>query len=137
VSGLQFIAYAQECSLAYAALFAEIIIGHLKKCGIGLKNCRFQTDNGAEFIGAWSAKEPSIFTQTVESVGGLVHDTIPPGAHTFQADTETAHGIIEDEFYEIETFSSPQIFLAKATLHVTGLTLPEETVTGVIKPPGR
>jgi len=32
VSGLQFIAYAQECSLTYATLFAEIIMGHLKKC---------------------------------------------------------------------------------------------------------
>ena len=81
VSGLQFIAYGQECSLTYATLFAEIIIGHLKKCGIDLKNCRFQTDNGSEFIGAWSAKEPSAFTKTVESVKGLVHNTIPPGAH--------------------------------------------------------
>jgi hypothetical protein len=59
VSGLQFIAYAQECSLTYANLFAEIIIDHLKKCGIDLSNCRFQTDNGSEFVGAWSAKEPS------------------------------------------------------------------------------
>ena len=119
VSGLQFIAYAQECSLTYASLFAEIIIGHLKKCGVDLTDSRFQTDNGSEFIGSWSAKQPSIFTQTVNSEKGLVHDTIPPGAHTYQADVETVHGIIEDEFYEIEAFSSPQAFLAKATQYVT------------------
>jgi len=118
VSGLQFIAYAQECSLTYANLFAQIIIGHLKKCRIDLSNCRFQTDNGAEFIGAWSAKEPSVFTKTVESVEGLVHDTIPPGAHTYQADVETVHGIIENEFYEIETFPSLPILLAKATQYI-------------------
>jgi hypothetical protein len=84
VSGLQFIAYAQECSLTYANLFAEITIGHLKKCQIDLiPPLAGQTDNGSEFIGAWSAK-------------GLVHDTIPPGAHTYlktqnscQADQET------------------------------------------------
>ena len=120
VSGLQFIAYAQECSLTYASLFAEIIIGHLKKCGIDLSPPKAgQTDNGGEFIGAWSAKEPSVFTKTVESVEGLIHDTIPPGAHTYQADVETVHGIIEDEFYGIETFPSPQIFLTKATQYVT------------------
>jgi transposase len=119
VSGMMFVSYATECTLTYATLFAEIIINHLKKCGVKLTNSRFQTDNGSEFIGAWSAKESSIFTKTVNSEKGLVHDTIPPGAHTFQADVETAHGIIEDEFYEIETFSSPQIFLAKATQYVT------------------
>lgn len=119
VSGMMFVSYGTECTLTYANLFAEIIIDHLKKCGVKLTNSRFQTDNGSEFIGSWSAKEPSIFTQTVNSEKGLVHDTIPPGAHTYQADVETAHGIIEDEFYEIETFSSSQAFLAKATQYVT------------------
>jgi len=119
VSGMMFLGYATECTLTYATLFAKIIINHLKKCGVKLKNSRFQTDNGCEFIGSWSAKEPSIFTQTVNSEKGLVHDTIPPGAHTYQADVETVHGIIEDEFYEIENFSSPQAFLAKTTQYVT------------------
>ena len=119
VSGMMFVSYGTECTLTYATLFAEIIINHLKKCGVKFTNSRFQTDNGSEFIGAWSAKQPSIFTQTVNSEKGLVHDTIPPGAHTYQADVETAHGIIEDEFYEIETFPSSQIFLAKATQYVT------------------
>jgi hypothetical protein len=126
VSGLQFIAYAQECSLTYATLFAEGIIDHLKKCGINLSPPKAgQTDNGSEFIGAWlelesigSAKEPSAFTKIVESVKGLVHDTIPPEAHTYQADVETVHGIIEDEFYEIETFPSLPILLAKATQYI-------------------
>jgi hypothetical protein len=55
----------------------------------------------------------------------LVHDTIPLGAHTYlktqnscQADVETVHGIIKDEFYEIETFLSLPILLAKATQYI-------------------
>jgi hypothetical protein len=119
VSGLQFIAYGQECCLPYANLFAEIIIGHLQKCGVNLiPPLAGQTNNGSEFIGAWSAKEPSAFTKTVESVKGLVHDTIPPGAHTYQAEVETVHGIIKDEFYEIEIFPSLPILLAKATQYI-------------------
>jgi len=123
--GMMFVSYASECTLTYATLFAEIIINHLKKCGVELTDSHFQTDNGSEFIGSWSAKQPSIpdgasaFTQTVNSEKGLVHDTIPPGAHTYQTDVETVHRIIEDEFYEIEAFSSLQAFLAKATQYVT------------------
>ena len=118
VSGLQFIGYAEECNLTYAELFAEILIDHLKLCGVDLNDCRFQTDNGSEFVGAWSAKEPSLFTQTVEAVKGLTHHTIPPAAHTYQADVETVHRIIEDEFLEIESFPSRQIFFNKATQYI-------------------
>ncbi|MCD6335925.1 MAG: hypothetical protein J7M27_11450 [Candidatus Latescibacteria bacterium] len=45
---------------------------------------------------------------------GLEHTTIPPSAHTWQADVETAYRLIEDEFYEVERFSSRQNFLQKA-----------------------
>ena len=117
VSGLMFVGYASECTLTYATLFAKIIIEHLKKCGVNLINSRFQTDNGTEFIGSWAAKEPSSFTKTVTKEKGLRHNTIPPGAHTYQADVETVHAIIEDEFFEIETFSSPKVFFDKATAY--------------------
>jgi len=65
VSGLQFLGYASECTLTCATLFAEIIIDHLKACGVDLSDSRIQTDNGSEFIGAWSSKEKSIFTKAV------------------------------------------------------------------------
>jgi len=117
VSGLQFIAYANERSLNYATLFAEMIIQHLIQCGVNLKDCRIQTDNGSEFIGAWNAKQDSIFTKTVTQYEGFCHTTIPPGAHTWQSDVETVHRIIEDEFYEVESFTDRQDFLKKATLY--------------------
>lgn len=114
VSGLHFVAYAQERSLAYSKLFAEILIRHCQGCGISFENCGLQTDNGSEFIGSWNAKEDSAFTKAVESVVGLTHKRIPPSAHTWQADVETAHSLIEDEFYMVENFTSRKDFLTKA-----------------------
>jgi transposase len=113
-SGLQFLAYAQERSLACANLFAELLIAHFKSNGVALGGCTFQTDNGSEFIGSWNAKDDSAFTKTIEAVTGLVHRTIPPGAHTWQSDVETAHRLIEDEFYEVEHFKGRKNFIEKA-----------------------
>lgn len=113
-SGLQFLAYAQDRSLANANLFAELLIDHFKSNGVDLGGCSFQTDNGSEFIGSWNARDDSAFTKTVESVKGLVHRTIPPGAHTWQSDVETVHRLVEDEFYEIEHFKSRKDFIEKA-----------------------
>ena len=118
VSGLQFIAYARERSLCYATLFIERILAHLQACGMPLDGSFIQTDNGSEFIGSWNARADSVFTQAVYRVPGLTHRTIPPGAHTWQADVETVHRLIEDEFYEVETFRSRQDFLAKATTYI-------------------
>jgi len=117
VSGMMFLGFADECCLPYATLFAEVIIDHIKKCGINLSDCRFQTDNGSEFIGSWQSKHDSSFTQEVHQTEGLIHYTIPPGAHTFQSDVETVHSRIEDEFYEIETFTSRENFLLKAATY--------------------
>jgi transposase len=117
VSGLHFIAYAQEISLPCATLFASIVQQHLQQCRATIAPGRWQTDNGAEFIGAWNAKADSAFTRQVQSIPGLQHHTIPPGAHTWQADVETAHRLIEDEFYEIEPFDSRHDFMAKANAY--------------------
>lgn len=114
VSGTHFIAYAYERSLDYSTFWIQQIIEHLENCSVDLQDCRIQTDNGSEFIGSWNAKDDSAFTQAVEAVPGLAHHTIPPGAHTWQSDVETAHRLIEDEFYEVEHFSGLTDFLHKA-----------------------
>jgi transposase len=117
VSGLMFTGYAQENNLSNATLFIQTLIQHLRECGVKLEGCRIQTDNGSEFIGAWSTKKISAFTETVEAVPGLKHHTIPPGAHTYQADVETVHRLIEDEFFEVESFLSLKHFYAKANAY--------------------
>jgi hypothetical protein len=71
-SGWHYMAYAQECTLAYSKLFAEIILEHLQKCGVEFRDSRLQTDNGCEFVGNWQAKADSKFTEAVEAVKGLI-----------------------------------------------------------------
>ena len=113
-TGLLWLGYADECSLANADLFAQRILEHLKTCGLELCQTTWQSDNGSEFIGSWQAKNPSAFTRTIESVPGQIHRTIPPGQHRFQADVETVHSLMEDEFFTLETFRNRNDFFAKA-----------------------
>lgn len=113
-TGLLFLGYSNELSLAYATVFAQRIIHHLQACGVDLSGATWQSDNGSEFVGSWQAKNDSAFTQTIQQVVGQVHRTIPPGQHRFQADVETVHNLMEQEFYEVERFTSRQDFIAKA-----------------------
>src|SRR5437867_3712042 len=41
------------------------------------------------------------------------HVRIPPAAHTYQSDVETVHRLEEDEFFDLEDFTSRGDFLAK------------------------
>jgi transposase len=117
VSGLMFTGFADECSLQYTDLFADIVLTHLKASKANLDQSSIQTDNGSEFIGSWNARNDSAFTDTVQSSHHLIHSTIPPSAHTWQADVETVHRLIEDEFYEVESFSSKNHFFSKASTY--------------------
>ena len=111
-SGLQFLAFAQERSLSCATEFINRILAHGQACGVDFSGGHIQTDNGSEFIGSWQARTDSAFTRAVQAVPGLTHQTIPPAAHTWQADVETAHRLIEDELYEVEQFTSRKDFIA-------------------------
>ena len=113
-TGLLFLGYSNELSLSYATVFAERIMQHLLTCGHDLTGATWQSDNGSEFIGSWQAKNDSAFTQAIQRLPGQVHRTIPPGQHRFQADVETVHNLMEQEFYEIEHFTDRANFLAKA-----------------------
>ena len=103
-------------SLSDARRFVGWLLEHLQGCGAPLTGSRIQTDNGSEFIGSWQAQSDSAFTRCVQAAG-LRHQTIPPGAHTWQADVETAHRLIEDEFYQVESFQGRSDFLHKAATY--------------------
>jgi transposase len=113
-TGLLFLGYSNELALSYATLFAERIIQHLQNCRADLSAATWQSDNGCEFVGSWQAKNDSAFTAAIERIKGQVHRTIPPGQHRFQADVETVHNLMEQEFYEIERFTDRADFLAAA-----------------------
>jgi hypothetical protein len=116
--GILFLGFANELSLIHTTLFASYINHQMAKYkAMPEDSARCQTDNGSEFIGSWNAKEPSAYTKTIESLPGQFHTTIFPGAHRMQADVETVHGLMETEFYEIETFADREDFMSKANTY--------------------
>jgi transposase len=102
-SGLLFWSFAQQRSASASAVFASRIQQHLDRYGVCLRDLVWQTDNGGEFKGEFPA-----------ALGDSQHVRIPPAAHTYQSDVETVHRLEEDEFFDLETFSSRGEFLAKA-----------------------
>jgi transposase len=101
-SGALFGAFAEKRSAAASAVFASRIQQHLHRYGISLRDLVWQTDNGGEFKGDFP-----------KALGDSQHVRIPPAAHTYQSDVETVHRLEEDEFFDLETFSSRSEFLAK------------------------
>lgn len=102
-SGLLFWAFAEGRSASASAVFAARIQQHLHRYGVSLRDLVWQTDNGGEFKGG--------FPQALDD---SQHVRSPPSAHTYQSDVETVHRLEEDEFFDIEDFSSRGDFLAKA-----------------------
>jgi transposase len=110
-SGLLFWAFAQRRTAAASAVFAARIQQHLERYGVSLHDLVWQTDNGSEFIGGHDPLgKPTGFPAALR---GSQHVRIPPAAHTYQSDVETVHRLEEDEFFDLETFSSRGDFLAK------------------------
>jgi len=113
-SGMMFLAYAEEKSAYNACLFARLLANHLKACGIDLQALKFQTDNGSEFIGCYRQdKTRDGFGPTVEGFGAT-HKRIPNRAWSYNSDVETVHRTIEEEFFNLETFSSIRDFHQRA-----------------------
>jgi transposase len=116
-SGLQFLAFASRRSAQASTLFAQRIQAHLQRCGVHLRDVTWQTDNGGEFVGEQQPNgSRSGFPRAVTFFGSQ-HVRIPPAAHTYQSDVETVHRLIEDEFFDLETFRSRAEFLAKVSLY--------------------
>jgi len=116
--GILFLGFASELSLTHSTLFAKYINYHLLKYKVLTGPAHYrQTDNGSEYCGSWNARNSSAYTKAIESLPKQAHTTIFPGAHRMQADVETIHGLMETEFYEIETFSDRTDFMSKASTY--------------------
>ena len=77
----------------------------------------WQTDNGDEFLGAWQKDGSRSGFPAAVTFFASQHARVPPAAYTYQSDVETVHRLIEDEFYDLESFPSRAKFLAKASLY--------------------
>jgi transposase len=113
VSGACFTGYADELSKSYATFLAEQLSVHLAGHGVDLSGLTWQTDNGCEFL---ENQEEQGLPATVRALGSA-HRYIPPKRYTWQSDVETVHRLVEDEFFDRETFTGPSEFWAKVTTY--------------------
>ncbi len=113
VSGACFTGYADELSKSYAILLAEQLSVHLAGHGLDLSQLVWQTDNGGEFQ---ENQQEQGLPSTVRALGSD-HRYIPPKRYPWQSDVETVHRLVEDEFFDRESFSSPADFWAKITTY--------------------
>jgi transposase len=112
-SGAVWLFYSHERSVWATSMAADIFAAHLKKHGIKLSQVEIQTDNGPEFSGT-RMHHTRGFRHHVIKVLGMKHTFIPPRCANANADVETFHRLIEDEFYTKERFGSRKEFLSKA-----------------------
>ena len=110
-SGMLFLGYADEISREKAIVMLNHIIGKIAPYFPG--KIKVQTDNGTEFCGTTRSHHKNYFTQAVEAHKGM-HQYIPPGHCNANADVESIHHTIEEEFYNLTQFNSRKDFLKKA-----------------------
>lgn len=115
-SGLLFTAYSNELSLTNNTIFVKHIIKFLKENGVVLSNVTFQFDNGSENIGSVRRKEYSSLEKFLHD-NGVNARRIPPGRWSYNADVETVHGRMEEEFFEIEHFEDRSHFFRKIAFY--------------------
>ena len=109
-SGLMFLGFANEKSASNACLFARMLCEHLRNCSVNMKQLKFQTDNGSEFIGCFRQdRTRDGFGATVARFDAI-HKRIPPRAWSYNSDVETVHSTIEREFYDWENFENAKDF---------------------------
>lgn len=113
VSGATFTGYADELSKSYATFLAEQLSVHLAGHGVDLSGLVWQTDNGSEFL---ENQHEQGLPATVRALGSD-HRYIPPKRYTWQSDVETVHRLVEDEFFDRETFTGPADFWRKVTTY--------------------
>jgi transposase len=111
------LAFSAVNDSTYALLFGDRLLAHLAACGVKLEELTVQTDNGSEFGGAWNRRRtPPAFTRLVEQKYRCRrHRFNPPHRSTYNSDVEAVHGLMEQEFYQLEPFRGDlQRFLNQA-----------------------
>lgn len=113
--GASFFAYADENTTTNASKFADYVACHLKRHGIKTAQITCQSDNGPEYIGSVNKKtnRKSAFERVLLR-HKITHGRIPPRCSWLQGDVETFNRIVENEFFDIESFGSKEDFLGKA-----------------------
>ena len=112
-SGLIMLGFAQEYSEEYSTLLTECYLTHLSSSGMNISEVTIQTDNGAEFGGLKRRGQSFGFVHKITEEFGASHRYIPPGMSNANADVESLHATIEQEFFDLEKFRSREDFWHK------------------------
>lgn len=110
-SGMLFLGFADEVSELHAETMARHVLKKIMRNFAGAVT--IQTDNGVEFSGTTRRCEYNQFRKAVNDLG-VNHIYIPPGHCNANADVESIHATIEEEFYDLTPFTSREDFLQKA-----------------------
>jgi transposase InsO family protein len=100
-----------------SCLFISKFLNHLKDNEIDLSQVIIQTDNGSEFSGTETKERDRGFKHTVDKVFKSRHRPIPPGCPNANADVETFHALVENEFFDLENFASREDFFGKISTY--------------------
>ena len=113
-SGWVFLGYSNELSELNARVMIDYVINFMKSSiPISSKDILIQTDNGAEFSGAGRRVKTATFVRALLEDLGVNHAYIPPGCCNANADVESFHNTIEEEFFDLTEVNSREDFFRK------------------------
>ena len=113
-TGMLFLGYSDELSELNARTMIDyVLLGIKNAVGDRKLNSIVQTDNGSEFSGQARWFETSTFSKGVHR-HSAEHVYIRPGHKNAQADVESSHRLIEEEFYDHTLHKSRDDFLLNA-----------------------
>lgn len=116
VTGGMWLAYGHELSMAGATRVVARFLTLLVACGYDLSQVRIQTDWGSEYDGAGRQPRENGYIETIQRLGAQ-HRAAPPGCPNANADVETVHATIEEEFFDCHRFSSRSDFMQQVTTY--------------------
>lgn len=113
-SGMLFLGYSDELSELNARTMVDYVLDEIKPhLPFEMSEVTVQTDNGSEFSGQARRIETAPFVQMIEKTHGANHVYIRPGHCNANADVESSHQLIEQEFFDLTKFSSREDFFKK------------------------
>ncbi|MDF9834445.1 transposase, partial [Ereboglobus sp. PH5-5] len=115
-TGAMFLAYSSELSKTCATLAIARVLEHLKAHAIDLSLVEVRTDLGSEFDGDTVHYRPNGFHGAILGMGAH-HRFNPPARPNCNADVESVHATIENEFFDMENFAGAGQFMAAVTTY--------------------
>jgi transposase len=114
--GATFLAFGHEHGILQSTAVIERCLTHLADHGVPMEGVIVQSDGGGEFEGSQVSRRPGGFGDTIENRFGATH-RIVPGCPNAQAEVESLHALIENEFFDIEDFTGPTDFWRKVSTY--------------------